>query len=65
METNPVLFRDLTYIFLAALAGGWLAWRLTLVGGPMGILFIIGFAMAVGESGVWSMREDQHRDQTK
>src|SRR6202167_1239186 len=28
MEANPILFRDLTYIFLAAVAGGLLAWRL-------------------------------------
>ncbi len=117
MEANPVLFRDLTYIFLAALAGGLFAWRLrlplilgfvlggmvispftpgpklsdlhsfeafaevgvvllmfsigvefsvpnlmrvkwvALVGGPIGILFIIGLAMVVGKLGVWSMRE--------
>jgi hypothetical protein len=25
MEANPILFRDLTYIFLAAVLGGW--WR--------------------------------------
>ena len=30
MEANPILFRDLTYIFLAALAGGLAAWRLRL-----------------------------------
>ena len=117
MEANPVLFRDLTYIFLAALAGGLIAWRLrlplilgfvlggmvispftpgpklsdlhsfevfaevgvvllmfsigvefsipdllrvkwvALVGGPIGILFIIGLAMAVGKLGVWSMTQ--------
>jgi monovalent cation:H+ antiporter-2, CPA2 family len=117
MQANPVLFRDLTYIFLAALAGGLLAWRLrlplilgfvlggivispftpgpklsdlhsfevfaevgvvmlmfsigvefsipdlmrvkwvALVGGPIGILFIIGLAVAVGKLGVWSVRE--------
>lgn len=117
MEANPVLFRDLTYIFLAALAGGLMAWRLrlplvlgfvvggivispftpgpklsdlhsfelfsevgvvllmfsigvefsipdlmrvkwvALVGGPIGILLIIGLAMAVGKLGVWSMRQ--------
>ena len=117
MEANPVLFRDLTYIFLAALAGGLIAWRfrlplilgfvlggivispftpgpklsdlhsfevfaevgvvllmfsigvefsipdlmrvkwVALVGGPIGILLIIGLAMAVGELGVWSMTE--------
>lgn len=117
MEANPVLFRDLTYIFLAALAGGLIAWRLrlplilgfvlggmvispftpgpklsdlhsfevfaevgvvllmfsigvefsipdllrvkwvALVGGPIGILFIIGLAMAVGELGLWSMTQ--------
>jgi len=117
MEANPVLFRDLTYIFLAALAGGLLAWRLrlplilgfvlggmvispftpgpklsdlhsfevfaevgvvllmfsigvefsipdlmrvkwvALVGGPIGILLIIGLAISVGKLGVWSMTE--------
>jgi monovalent cation:H+ antiporter-2, CPA2 family len=117
MQANPVLFRDLTYIFLAALAGGLLAWRLrlplilgfvlggivispftpgpklsdlhsfevfaevgvvmlmfsigvefsipdlmrvkwvALVGGPIGILFIIGLAVAVGKLGVWRVRE--------
>ncbi|HEX2666488.1 MAG TPA: cation:proton antiporter [Candidatus Acidoferrum sp.] len=117
MEANPVLFRDLTYIFLAALAGGLIAWRLrlplilgfvlggmvispftpgpklsdlhsfevfaevgvvllmfsigvefsipdllrvkwvALVGGPIGILFIIGLAMAFGKLGVWSMTQ--------
>lgn len=117
MEANPVLFRDLTYIFLAALAGGLIAWRLrlplilgfvlggmvispftpgpklsdlhsfevfaevgvvllmfsigvefsipdllrvkwvALVGGPMGILFIIGLSMAVGKLGGWSMTQ--------
>jgi CPA2 family monovalent cation:H+ antiporter-2 len=30
MEPNSLLFRDLTYIFLAALCGGVLAWRLHL-----------------------------------
>lgn len=117
MEANPVLFRDLTYIFLAALARGLIAWRLrlpvilgfvaggivispftpgpklsglhsfevfaevgvvllmfsigvefsipdlmrvkwvALVGGPIGILAIIGLAMAVGKSGIWSVTE--------
>ncbi len=28
MEPNPAFFRDLGYVFLAALAGGLLAWRL-------------------------------------
>jgi monovalent cation:H+ antiporter-2, CPA2 family len=117
MEANPVLFRDLTYIFLAALGGGLIAWRLrlplilgfvlggivispftpgpklsdlhsfelfaevgvvllmfsigvefsisdlmrvkwvALVGGPIGILFIIGLAMAVGKLGIWNMTQ--------
>lgn len=117
MEANPVLFRDLTYMFLAALAGGLIAWRLrlplilgfvlggmvispftpgpklsdlhsfevfaevgvvmlmfsigvefsipdllrvrwvALVGGPIGILFTIGLAMAFGKLGVWSMTQ--------
>src|SRR5215469_2921409 len=30
MEANPILFRDLTYIFLAAVAGGLVAYRLRL-----------------------------------
>jgi hypothetical protein len=30
MEANPVLFRDLTYIFVAAIVGGLVAWRLRL-----------------------------------
>src|SRR5215467_8376048 len=30
MEANPILFRDLTYIFLAAVAGGFVAYRLCL-----------------------------------
>ena len=117
MEANPVLFRDLTYIFLAALAGGLIAWRLrlplilgfvlggmvispftpgpklsdlhsfevfaevgvvllmfsigvefsipdllrvkwvALIGGPVGILLIIGLTMVVGKLGIWSMTE--------
>lgn len=39
MEVNPVLFRDLTYIFLAAVGGGLLAWRLKL---PLIVGFIVG-----------------------
>lgn len=39
MEANPVLFRDLTYIFLAALAGGLVAWRLRL---PLILGFVLG-----------------------
>jgi CPA2 family monovalent cation:H+ antiporter-2 len=117
MEANPVLFRDLTYIFLAALAGGLIAWRLrlplilgfvlggmvispftpgpklsdlhsfevfaevgvvllmfsigvefsiadllrvkwvALIGGPIGILLIMGLAMAVGKLGIWSVTQ--------
>jgi CPA2 family monovalent cation:H+ antiporter-2 len=117
METNPLLFRDLTYIFLAAVGGGLVAWRLrlplilgfvlggiaispftpgphlsnlhtfevfadvgvvllmfsigvefsirdlmrvkwvALIGGPLGILFILGIATAVGKLVGWSMRE--------
>ncbi len=30
MEAQPLLFRDLAYIFIAAMAGGFLAWRLKL-----------------------------------
>jgi monovalent cation:H+ antiporter-2, CPA2 family len=39
MEPNPVLFRDLTYIFLAAVAGGLVAWRLSL---PLILGFVLG-----------------------
>ncbi|HLI62133.1 MAG TPA: cation:proton antiporter [Terriglobales bacterium] len=39
MEPNPLLFRDLTYIFLAAVVGGLLAWRLRL---PLILGFVIG-----------------------
>lgn len=39
MEANPLLFRDLTYIFLAAVVGGLLAWRLRL---PLILGFVIG-----------------------
>lgn len=39
MEPNPILFRDLTYIFLAAVLGGLLAWRLRL---PLILGFVIG-----------------------
>ena len=39
MEANPLLFRDLAYIFVAALAGGILAWRLNL---PLILGFVVG-----------------------
>jgi monovalent cation:H+ antiporter-2, CPA2 family len=39
MESNPILFRDLTYIFLAAVIGGLAAWRLRL---PLIIGFVLG-----------------------
>ena len=39
MEPNPLLFRDLTYIFLAAVIGGLIAWRLGL---PLILGFILG-----------------------
>jgi monovalent cation:H+ antiporter-2, CPA2 family len=39
VEANPVLFRDLTYIFLAAALGGLLAWRLRL---PLILGFVLG-----------------------
>jgi monovalent cation:H+ antiporter-2, CPA2 family len=39
MEPDPILFRDLTYIFLAAVGGGVLAWRLRL---PLILGFILG-----------------------
>src|SRR5580704_13791506 len=39
MEPNPILFRDLTYIFLVAVAGGLIAWRLRL---PLILGFVIG-----------------------
>ncbi|HEX4068335.1 MAG TPA: cation:proton antiporter [Acidobacteriaceae bacterium] len=39
MEPNPLLFRDLTYIFLAAVCGGAVAWRLHL---PLILGFVLG-----------------------
>jgi CPA2 family monovalent cation:H+ antiporter-2 len=39
MESNPLLFRDLTYIFLAAVCGGAVAWRLRL---PLILGFVVG-----------------------
>ena len=39
MEPNTILFRDLTYIFLAAVSGGLLAWRLRL---PLILGFVVG-----------------------
>jgi CPA2 family monovalent cation:H+ antiporter-2 len=39
MEPNPILFRDLTYIFLAAVFGGLMAWRLRL---PLILGFVLG-----------------------
>ena len=39
MEANPILFRDLTYIFVAAALGGLVAWRLRL---PLILGFILG-----------------------
>jgi CPA2 family monovalent cation:H+ antiporter-2 len=39
MESNPLLFRDLAYIFIAATAGGFLAWRLKL---PLILGFVAG-----------------------
>jgi monovalent cation:H+ antiporter-2, CPA2 family len=39
MEPDPILFRDLTYIFLAAVVGGLVAWRLRL---PLILGFVLG-----------------------
>ncbi len=39
MEASPVLFRDLTYIFLAAAIGGLVAWRLRL---PLILGYVLG-----------------------
>jgi monovalent cation:H+ antiporter-2, CPA2 family len=39
MENNPILFRDLTYIFMAAVTGGLVAWRLRL---PLILGFVLG-----------------------
>lgn len=39
MEPNPLLFRDLAYIFLAAVSGGLVAWRLRL---PLILGFVLG-----------------------
>jgi monovalent cation:H+ antiporter-2, CPA2 family len=39
MDPNPILFRDLTYIFVAAVFGGVVAWRLRL---PLIVGFVLG-----------------------
>ena len=39
MESNPLIFRDLAYIFVAAMCGGFLAWRLRL---PLILGFVVG-----------------------
>src|SRR3984893_16834274 len=39
MEADPILFRDLTYIFLAAVVGGLAAWKLKL---PLFLGFVAG-----------------------
>ncbi len=39
MEPNPILFRDLTYIFVAAVLGGLVAWRFRL---PLILGFVLG-----------------------
>jgi monovalent cation:H+ antiporter-2, CPA2 family len=39
MEPNPVIFRDLTYIFVAAVLGGMVTWRLHL---PLILGFVLG-----------------------
>ena len=39
MGPNPILFRDLTYIFIAAVVGGVVAWRLRL---PLILGFVLG-----------------------
>src|ERR1700689_1420235 len=39
MEPNPLLFRDLTYIFMAAVVGGLVAWKLRL---PLILGFVLG-----------------------
>jgi monovalent cation:H+ antiporter-2, CPA2 family len=39
MEPNPILFRDLTYIFIAAVVGGLVVWRLRF---PLILGFILG-----------------------
>src|SRR5260370_36666585 len=39
MAANPILFRDLTYIFIAAVFGGLVAWRLKL---PLILGFVAG-----------------------
>jgi CPA2 family monovalent cation:H+ antiporter-2 len=39
MAPNPLLFRDLTYIFVAAVIGGLVAWRLRL---PLILGFVLG-----------------------
>jgi len=43
MEANPLLFRDLTYIFLAAVVGGPIAWKLKLpLLGELLLLIVFG-----------------------
>jgi CPA2 family monovalent cation:H+ antiporter-2 len=39
MEPNPLVFRDLTYIFLAAVVGGLAAWKIRL---PLILGFVLG-----------------------
>src|SRR3974377_70285 len=39
MEPDPILFRDLTFIFVAAMVGGLVAWRLRL---PLILGFVLG-----------------------
>jgi len=39
LEANPLVFRDLTYIFVAAVLGGLAAWRLRL---PLILGFVVG-----------------------
>jgi len=44
MESNPHLFSDLAYIFVAAMAGGFLAWRVRL---PLILGFVLGGSSSV------------------
>jgi monovalent cation:H+ antiporter-2, CPA2 family len=55
LEPNPLLFRDLTYTFVAAVAGGLLAWRLPVIlGSVLGGIVISPFTPGLQVSDVHS-----------
>jgi len=55
MEANPLLFRDLTYIFVAALLGGLVAWRLRL---PLILGFVLGVGQVAGRGKIAQLKAD-------